>query len=122
MPTTFPDYERILQPATQGTSVMLSRTGLLSALEDFEGDDPIVVSTSSTELSITRADQRRQISASCDGHDQEVALNPTFVADAVRKAVGAEVVIEIEDPLRAVIFRSADEGTYTSLVMPIQLE
>jgi len=122
MPTTFPDYERFLQPAAQVTSALLSRSEFLCSLEAFEGDDAVVVSTSHSGLSLVRGEQSVQIGARCEGPDQHVALNPAFAADAVRNAVGPELVMEIEDPLRAVVFRSADDGTYTSLVMPVKLD
>ena len=122
MPTTFPDYETFLQPAAHVTSAVLSRSEFLSALEAFDGQDAVVLNTSHDGVGLVRGERSLQVGAGCDGPEQRIALNPAFAADAVRNAVGAEVVMEIEDPLRAVVFRSADDGTYTSLVMPVKLD
>jgi hypothetical protein len=35
--------------------------------------------------------------------------------------VGAEVVIEVTEPIRPVVFRSADDGSYTCMVMPVRV-
>jgi len=43
-------------------------------------------------------------------------------AGALRAAVGPDVVIEIADPLAHVVVRSADDGTATTLLMPVRLD
>jgi len=126
VPTTFPDYERFLVPADDVTRVQTDRRRLLAALEGFDGVDgadgetTVVLATSATGLRIGSDDQTVEIEARCDGAERRVALNARFVVDAIRDAVGAEIVIDIEDPLSSVLFRSADDGTFTSLVMPIK--
>ena len=46
----------------------------------------------------------------------DVALDP------LRAAVGPDVVVEIADPLAHVVVRSADDGTATTLLMPVRLD
>jgi DNA polymerase III sliding clamp (beta) subunit (PCNA family) len=56
------------------------------------------------------------------GPPADVALDPGFAADAVAATTGPDVVVEIVDPLRPVVFRSADDGTFTALLMPVRLD
>ena len=119
VPITFPDYERFLESAAQVASALVNRAQLVTCLESFEGEDAVLATTTQDALSLVRGGQSLEIEAVCEGPDQHFAINPVFAADAARNAVGAEILIEIEDPVRAIAFRSADNGTYTSLVMPV---
>ena len=56
-----------------------------------------------------------------DGPVADVALDPAFAADAVEAVSGPDVVVEIADALHPVVFRSADDGTFTTLLMPVRL-
>lgn len=122
VPVTFPDYESIVIPAENRTTAQLvaTREDLVTAFDSFDSDGAVLLSTSETGLSIERRGTRVDVPASCDERDVHVALNPTYAADALRAAVGVEAVIEIAGPLDLVIFRSADDGTYTSLLMPVK--
>lgn len=121
VPATFPDYEPLLVPADDVTSVRIDRHSLVGALEDFDGEETVVVSCTEGRLRLTRDQQEVEVAADCSGPDQQVGINPRYAIDAANHAVGAEVVIEIEDPLNPIVFRSADDGTFTSLVMPFKL-
>lgn len=122
VPTEFPDYEPILRsrPALNTTAIV-DRDQLLSLVGWFDGDEPIVVTASSSELAATRDGTTHRISAEVSGSDARIAINPRFAADAVEQAVGVELLIEIDDALRPLTFRSADDGTYTSMLMPVKL-
>lgn len=123
VPVTFADYEQFLQPADDVTSVKVDRRRFLAALETVGAglENITVLSTSAHELEISGEGQVVRVQASGHGPSRRVGLNPRFVVDAVSHAVGAEVIIEIEDPLSPVLFRSADDGTFTTRVMPIKL-
>lgn len=119
---TFPPYEDVLASAARtATTIVATKVDLLDALEAFDGDGPVKLDASSDSVSLADRSETRSIAASCD-QSTSVALNPRFAADAVRHAVGPEVVIEIDGQLDPLVFRSADDGTYTSLVMPIKLD
>lgn len=119
VPVTYPDYERFLEPADDVTSVRVDRHRFLTAL-GADDERTIELSTAEASLRIGDDDGTVDIEAGCDGPERRVALNRRFVGDAVGHAVGVEVVIEIDDPLGPVLFRSADDGTFTSRVMPIK--
>jgi DNA polymerase III sliding clamp (beta) subunit (PCNA family) len=67
------------------------------------------------------AGTRSTIPARHDGPGADVALDPTYAAEAVEAVAGPDVVVEIAGPLRPVVFRSADDGTFTTLLMPVRL-
>ncbi len=124
VPVTFPDYESILNPAKDrdGTTVVVGRDQLLSGFDSFERSGAVLMSTSSDAVTLQRREVRLDLAASCDGPEVHVALDPSYAADALRAAVGAEAVVEIVDALSPVVFRSADDGTCTTLLMPVKLD
>lgn len=141
MPVTFPDYERYLQPADNVTSVMVDRSQLLAALEGHvsgssDEGSTVHLSTSPGGVRIAAAhdntddgdaahdddDRATQLEATCEGPTQTVSINAGFAIDATANAVSADMVIEIENSLDPVLFRSADDGTFTTRIMPIRLD
>ncbi len=122
LPITFPDYEKFLVPADNVTSVKTDRQRFMAALEGMEDDSTLSIATSEHSLRMSHDQRSVDIDAICEGPEQHVALNARFATDAARNAVGAEVVIEIEDSLSPLLFRSADDGTFTSRIMPIKLD
>lgn len=122
VPATFPEYEPFLIRAKNVTSVQVESSRLLAALETFEGDDTVVLTTTSDQLLLTRGDEIVRVEASCSGAEQRVGISPRFAAEAAKHALGNELVVEFEDAVRPVVFRSASDGTYTSRVMPVKLD
>jgi DNA polymerase III sliding clamp (beta) subunit (PCNA family) len=122
VPTAFPDYERFLEPSPGATTILADRGSLLTAIQAFaQTDAAIEIATSENEIRIARDEQKLDVSASIDGPAQRVGLNPQYVADAIGHAVGAELTIEISTQQAPVVFRSADDGTHVSLIMPFKL-
>lgn len=122
MPVAFPAYEKYLAPADDVTVAQVDRVQLLAALGGV-GDGAIVtMSTSDRSVSITNDQRTVDIDAACTGPVRQVGVNAGFVVDATQDAVGAEVVIEIQDALNPVVFRSADDGTFTTRVMPYKTD
>lgn len=123
LPVQFPDYESVLQRSIRAeTAVVVDRDRFLSLLEEFSGDDAIRLTTSSDELVASRNGVEARVDAQVVGPLAAVAINPRFAADAVLQAVGSDLVIEIDDDVHPVVFRSADDGTYTSLLMPVKTD
>lgn len=82
----------------------------------------MLLSTSGRSLTLQRRETVFEVAASCEGPDVHVALDPGYATGALSAAVGVEAVVEIGGPLQPVIFRSADDGTFTSLLMPVKLD
>jgi hypothetical protein len=51
-----------------------------------------------------------------------IGFTAAVLAAALSVSVGPDVLLEISDPARPVIVRSADQGTFTTLVMPALLD
>lgn len=122
MPVAFPDYEQFLAPTAGSTSIRLRAERLLAAIPDPGGDHEVVLSTSGGGLQVTHDGGTVAIDAVIDGADRQVVLNAGFVGDAVRAGIGSELVIEVEDSLSPVLLRSADDGTFTTRIMPIKVD
>jgi len=51
-----------------------------------------------------------------------VGFTASMLAAALETSVGPDVLLEICEPARPVVVRSADQGTFTTLVMPVRLD
>ncbi len=122
VPVTFPAYEKFLESDDGSTSVRFDRGRLLSSLPDDDADHAVTFSVSAGVLLVEHGGETVGLDAVVGGADQRVILDAGFVADAARCGVGAEMVVEIKDPLRPVVFRSADDGTFTTRIMPIKAD
>ena len=122
VPITFPDYEPVLRGSENVADVQVDRGRLLAALERFDDSGAVLFTASGGSLRLQRRELSQDLDAIRGGGDASVAIDPAFAADAVRHAIGNEVVIEIDGPADPVAFRSADDGTYSSLLMPVLLD
>jgi DNA polymerase-3 subunit beta len=120
----FPDYEPILAADRTARAVVVERSGLLAAFERLAvaGPGAVLLHAWPGGVTLVRHEEREDLPARYDGPDAHVALDPAYAADALRAAVGPDVVIEIADPLAHVVVRSADDGTATTLLMPVRLD
>ncbi|WP_427887587.1 MerR family transcriptional regulator [Kribbella sp. GL6] len=51
-----------------------------------------------------------------------IGFTASLLTAALEASVGPDVLLEIGDPSRPVVVRSADQGTFTTLVMPVRLD
>jgi DNA-binding transcriptional MerR regulator len=51
-----------------------------------------------------------------------IGFTASLLAAALEASVGPDVLLEICEPARPVVVRSADQGTFTTLVMPVRLD
>ncbi|HET6501013.1 MAG TPA: hypothetical protein VFG87_09655 [Amycolatopsis sp.] len=63
----------------------------------------------------------RIVPAPCAETVPPIAFDPRRLASAVQTSVGPEVLLEITGPREPVVVRSADQGSFTTLVMPVDL-
>ncbi|MEU0091523.1 hypothetical protein [Kribbella sp. NPDC006257] len=54
--------------------------------------------------------------------DVRIGFTAAVLAAALSVSVGPDVLLEISEPARPVTVRSADQGTFTTLVMPARLD
>ncbi|MGC4937138.1 MerR family transcriptional regulator [Kribbella sp. DT2] len=111
----YPDYQVILdgqEPAV--CRVVADR----AALTDLLGTDE-VVALSINHQGVTIGD--RTIDAITTGDPLGIGFTTRLLAEALAAGVGPDVLLEIHAPDRPVVIRSADQGTFTTLVMPNRL-
>jgi DNA-binding transcriptional MerR regulator len=112
----YPDYPVVLNglepPACR---VTVDRAGLAELLGTGE-----VVALSIDAAAVTIGD--RSIDAITTGSPLRIGFTTRLLAEALATGVGPDVLLEIHAPDRPVVIRSADQGTFTTLVMPHRLD
>lgn len=118
----FPEYRGLLEPRRSGHALQLDRGGLVEAVEAAEAEeDAIKVAMAPGALVLHGRDERLTLEAAYDGTGLEFVVNKRFLLDALSPSLGPEVVIEATWPQAPVVFRSADEGSFICMIMPLQL-
>jgi DNA-binding transcriptional MerR regulator len=118
----FPAYEALLARDEAAAEIVVDRSELLAVLESFaQQGDPVLLSTADDMLTVIRRDETASLPAHCVGPPRHVGIDPAFAASLVAVAVGPDLVVEIVDELRPLVLRSADDGTYTTMLMPVRL-
>lgn len=111
----YPAYQSILdglEPPT--TRVMLNR----AALADTLGTDEVVALSIHDSMVVIG---NHQLEAITSGAPLDIGFTTRLLAEALTTGVGPDVLLEIHAPDRPVVIRSADQGTFTTLVMPNRL-
>ncbi|MCQ8771635.1 DNA polymerase III subunit beta family protein [Streptomyces telluris] len=122
----FPDYQLVLDnfPMTRHR-VITDRAALRTALAVAEcGDAPIILRAGEQQLALTPGDpdpgsDGLTLPAICTGPPLRIAFDPQVLLAAIEAGVGPDVLLEISSPDRPVVVRSADQGSFTTLVMPV---
>ena len=58
--------------------------------------------------------------ALCSGPPLRIAFDPVVLLSALEASVGPDVLLEIASTTEPVVVRSADQGSFTTLVMPVR--
>ena len=121
----FPDYRTILAsigPAV--TRAIVDRIQLLDHVLDGSSDATIVLRIADNQIVVSASAVRdgESLQAICSGPPIQVAFSATVLGAALSASVGPDALLEFVDPHRPVVVRSADQGTFTTLVMPIRLD
>ncbi|MFJ1596890.1 MerR family transcriptional regulator [Streptomyces sp. NPDC088261] len=121
----FPSYREMLAAlAPPEYRVIVDRLALRDALND-HGDAPrVALSFAEDELTISLADRSHATTLPAVCHDdlpQQIGFDPAVLAAALEASVGPDALLEISAADRPVVVRSADQGSFTTLVMPVAL-
>jgi DNA polymerase III subunit beta len=112
----YPAYEQILDGLTPpACRVAVDRLGLLDALA---GRDVVALDIDQQSL---RIGDEVKLDAIGSG-SVRIGFTASLLAAALEASVGPDVLLEICEPARPVVVRSADQGTFTTLVMPVRLD
>ncbi|GAB3499919.1 MerR family DNA-binding transcriptional regulator [Amycolatopsis cihanbeyliensis] len=114
---TFPAYREILDGLPpRPHRVIVDRTRLREALPAEAGR--VVLSVAEQRLLV---DDGAALPATCLGSAPRIAFDPAVLGPALEASVGPDVLLEIGEPFEPVVVRSADQGSFTVLVMPVEL-
>ncbi|TDU74412.1 MerR family transcriptional regulator [Streptomyces sp. KS 21] len=124
----FPAYREMLA-ALEGPAhrVVVDRAALIAALDTCGADVPAVaVELGRDRLLVSRPDTgvcaARLAAVREEAEPVRIGFDPAVLAPALEAAVGPDVLLEISfAPARPVLVRSADQGSFTTLVMPVAL-
>ncbi|MGW1341772.1 DNA polymerase III subunit beta family protein [Kribbella sp. NPDC002412] len=112
----YPAYQGILDGLTPPTCrVVVDRAELRTALE---GRDVVAFDIDPVEL---RIDGEVKLDVIGSG-SARIGFTAGLLAAALEASVGPDVLLEIGASDRPVVVRSADQGTFTTLVMPARLD
>lgn len=121
----FPDYRRVLDSTAQAPGrhrMIIDRIRLLEVISA-DQTSTVVLRPDTDQVLISRLNdpEIRRLPAVCDGPADRVGFSPTLLASALQSSVGPDVLIELA-PGSAAVVRSADEGSFSTLVMPRRLD
>jgi len=111
----YPDYEAILRRI--GNATLLVKTQDL-ANQLAKTNDVILLSLSEQKTSANDLD----VTGRYKGEDLRIAFNPAYLAEGLSAGIGPDAILQLGGPLDPVLIRSADDGAFSWLVMPIRLK
>jgi DNA-binding transcriptional MerR regulator len=112
----YPAYQGILDGlATPVCRVVVDRAGLRAALE---GREVVAFDIGSGKLVIDGGPTLEVIGSG----EARIGFTAALLGAALDASVGPDVLLEICAQDRPVVVRSADQGTFTTLVMPVRLD
>ncbi|MFG2137833.1 hypothetical protein [Streptomyces sp. NPDC048650] len=119
---TFLDHQVILGSLpTARHRVITGRGPLRSALARTGRDErPVTLHTDDQQLALAcPGSAGTTLPALCTGAPLRISFDPEVLLPALDAGVGPDVLLEISSPTRPVVVRSADQGSFTTLVMPV---
>ncbi|WBP92145.1 DNA polymerase III subunit beta family protein [Kitasatospora cathayae] len=121
----FPDYREMLSAlAPPEYRVIVDRLALRDAVNSHGDAARIALSFSGDEMTISLPDRSIATTLPAVCHQdlpQRIGFDPAVLAPALEASVGPDVLLEIAAADRPVVVRSADQGSFTTLVMPVAL-
>jgi DNA-binding transcriptional MerR regulator len=117
---TFPDYRILLEnlPAAPHR-LIVDREALRTVLTDHQSG-PVTLRTGERDRLVVRhGTAETEVPSINIGPPLRVAFDPAVLLPAVEASVGPDVLLEISSGTRPVVVRSADQGSFTTLVMPV---
>ncbi|MEV4177047.1 MerR family transcriptional regulator [Nonomuraea sp. NPDC049709] len=119
---TFPDYRMTLDNLpTARHRVIADRAALRQAIVAAGHDGPLILHADEQHFTLhSRGAATSAPAAICTGPPVRIAFEPGVLLLALDAGVGPDVLLEISSPTQPVVVRSADQGSFTTLVMPVR--
>jgi DNA-binding transcriptional MerR regulator len=117
----FPDYRAVLAGlAPARHRVVVDRRALLAALAD-AGTETVELRLGDDELELLHAGATRTLNAVCTAAPLRIAFDPAVLGPALEAGVGPDALLELDQADLPAVLRCADQGSFTTLVMPVAL-
>lgn len=120
MAAEYPNYEALFGSDPQASSFTAQRGQLGELVATMAGDERVTIELAGSGVSVEG--QPIVVSEAWNGPEMIVSINPRFLHYAVSSAVGPEIRVEITTPLKPLLFKSATDGSFICLVMPIKID
>ncbi|GAB3118481.1 MerR family transcriptional regulator [Streptomyces calidiresistens] len=124
----YPDHRMVLDGiGPPRHRVVTDRPALLVALRDREGAPGVVLTPGRDTVAVAAVDgpgeaEPVHLPAVWRGEGRlRIGFDPTVLARALEAGIGPDVLLEVVDERSPVVVRSADQGGFTTLVMPVAL-
>ncbi|MFE0045772.1 DNA polymerase III subunit beta family protein [Streptomyces albireticuli] len=127
----FPMYRGVLDAmAPPAHRVVVGRTALRDAVESFGEAAAVALDWKRDEVTVSLRDEgagpgggTRTLPVICqDAPPPRLFFDPAVLVPALETSVGPDVLLEVATVATPVIVRSADQGSFTTLVMPVAPE
>lgn len=121
----FPDYRTLLSAlAPPRARAVVDRLALLEVLLTGDLPTPVAIDVGADQVAVSAPDGRVRhvLSAVCTGDALRLGFAPSLLAASLAVSVGPDVLLELAALDQAVVVRSADQGSFTTLVMPTLLQ
>ncbi|MBO0811817.1 MAG: MerR family transcriptional regulator [Microlunatus sp.] len=125
-PDHFPDYRHLVDGLAElpgGMRLIIDRIRLLELISADQTTAVVIEPAAASDSVLIRRlhdPEARRLPAVCSGDLHRIGFNPGLLASALQSSVGPDVLIDAATDHAAVI-RSADQGSFTTLVMPVRL-
>jgi DNA polymerase III sliding clamp (beta) subunit (PCNA family) len=121
----FPAYREMLSAlAPPEYRVIVDRLALRDAINSHGDARRIALSFADDKLTVSLPDHSSAATLPAVCHEdlpERIGFDPAVLAPALEASVGPDVLLEISAADRPVVVRSADQGSFTTLVMPAAL-
>ncbi|MET8922496.1 MerR family transcriptional regulator [Streptomyces sp. NPDC004623] len=122
----FPAYREMLSAlAPPEYRVIVDRLALREAVNSHADAARIALSFADDELVVSLADHSDAITLPAVCHEdlpQRIGFDPAVLGPALEASVGPDVLLEVSAADRPVVVRSADQGSFSTLIMPVALD
>lgn len=126
----FPNYDQVI-PAPSGKGLVVRRDVLEGALRRTsailgERTTPTVMDLKPNRLVVSCAnldlgEAREEVEVEYSGQELSVGFNARYVLDFLGAVDAERVSLGVSDPLSPGLFRPAEDGTYTCVIMPMRI-
>ncbi len=127
----YPDIDKVI-PKEKNTSVIVEREELLGAVKTAsifarESANIIKLEIGKGKIKIlanapSLGENISQVEAQTEGNDQKVAFNFRFLIDLLSNLEDNQIMIEMQEPLKPVIFKTPKNKDFLHIIMPVRIQ